>query len=117
MSGISFACRVNVSGGASVQGDVFDDRGVQVPLGRWVGNCSAPMRLHWLLPGNWSLEVNATDDAGNSNPVPTTTRWSVAFQPNTPYVRFTAGALGLTNRNTTRFQLTTLVVRGQQPFY
>lgn len=83
----------------------------QVPLGRWVTNCSAPLSVHWLLPGNWSLEINATDEAGNTSPTPATARWRVAFEPNTPYVRFTAGTLGVTNRNSTRFQLTTLSVR------
>lgn len=69
------------------------------------------MRLHWLLPGNWSLEVNATDEAGNVVPTPETARWRVAFEPNIPYVRFTTGTLGVTNRNATQFQLTTLTVR------
>lgn len=35
-SRVGFACRVNVSGGAAVQGDVYDDRGLQVRgLGSW----------------------------------------------------------------------------------
>lgn len=81
-------------------------------LGQWQRNCTAPQSFHWLLPGNWTLSINATDDAGNYASTPDTTSWRVVFEPSTQYVRFTGGAYGVSNRNSTRFSFRTLTVGG-----
>lgn len=95
-SAIQASCRLRVEGGAEQQGPVFDGAGREYPLGKWVEECKPPLRMHWLLPGSYSFQINASDEAGNWAGEPASRDWTVQFEPGTPYVRITGGLFGPT---------------------
>ena len=93
---VRFQCALSVADGADAQGETVFLGGINVlewGLGGALQNCSSPMAFHWLLPGRWTLAVQATDAAGNQADVSNYT-WTVAFDAAQPYTRLTNGLLG-----------------------
>lgn len=109
-SRVGYSCRLSVKGQAEGQQDVYDGADSQFPLGEWVPNCQPPLRLHWLLPGSWSFQVNATDAAGNWAENPASKDWAVEFEPGTPYARISSGVFGATSGDAGQFEFVVLEV-------
>lgn len=63
---VNYTCVLSVADGAAAQGTVY--YGEVNPAAWALGTqaaCASPAVFHWLLPGQWTLNVTATDAAGN----------------------------------------------------
>lgn len=89
----------------------FPNARAQYPPGEWVSGCEPPIRLHWLLPGSYRFEVNATDEAGNWADEPSAKEWRVELEPGVAYARLTDGLFGQTSSGGGEFAFVVLEVR------
>lgn len=91
-TGVRFTCTLSVSEPAALQPQVFTTAAnlsaQLVALGQPF-NCTSPLALRWLLPGDWRLEVVGWDAAGNAAP-PLELSWTVGLNEplNTRFVRW-----------------------------
>ncbi|KAK9839424.1 hypothetical protein WJX81_001331 [Elliptochloris bilobata] len=111
---VSFACMGDARPAPGVQQGALraltpEGPALSVPLtlGQWAP-CTPPMTLYWLLPGNWSFYVRATDAAGNAAAQPLQVSWNVRFVPEQPYARMVAGAFGPVNSAADSFEVQAL---------
>eukprot|EP00887_Chlorella_sp_A99_P001740 scaffold19.g1740.t1 len=93
--GVNFTCQLSVSEAHPLQAAVWegDVNTQQIVIGQPF-ECSSPLDFHWLLPGAWSVQVTATDAAGNTAPS-LSYRWLVALDSAKQYARLLSGPYGL----------------------
>lgn len=66
-------------------------------------NCTSPLYIPEMLPGQWQFEVVAKDAAGNVA-MPMTQSWTVALPPSTPTLRLTSGPALFVPRTAMQFE-------------
>ncbi|KAL4540584.1 hypothetical protein Ndes2526A_g03556 [Nannochloris sp. 'desiccata'] len=105
---VSYTCRVSVQGASSQQGDLVSGTSVAIPVEPDVlYNCTSPQTLAWLLPGQWTFAVEATDAAGNKAQ-PVGASWNVENYAAGPSVRVTSGPILRIPQRDVEFSLVTL---------
>lgn len=105
---VSYTCRANVQGPSPQQGDIVSGTSVVIPVEPNVPyNCTSPQTLAWLLPGQWTFEVEATDAAGNKAQ-PVAASWNVETTTAGPSVRVTSGPILKIPKREVEFSLVTL---------
>jgi hypothetical protein len=105
---VSYTCRVSVQDASPQQGDIVSGTSVAIPVEPNVPySCTSPQTLAWLLPGQWTFAVEATDAAGNKAQ-PVTASWNVVTATAGPSVRVASGPLLRIPKREVEFSLVTL---------
>jgi hypothetical protein len=106
---VSYTCRVSVANASPQQGEIVSGSSVAIPVQQGTSyNCTSPQTLAWLLPGQWTFAVEATDAAGNKA-TPVSAVWTVDVASTTqPSVRVTAGPVLKIPKREVKFSLATL---------
>eukprot|EP00210_Caulerpa_lentillifera_P000241 g234.t1 len=66
--------------------------------------CTSPQSFRGLTYGNWTFKVRGTDEAKNSQLVPTEYPWAIQFTPNVFYVRIKRAPLEVIPSSTLEFE-------------
>ncbi len=108
---VTFSCMLSVAGASPAQPAVQAGtvNSSPIALGAF-RNCTSPQTFHWLLPGAWTFQVQATDAAGNSAAQPLEYKWDVAFDAGQAYARLLGGPFALVKKTSIVFNVTALSV-------
>ena len=104
---VTFQCRLNFSG--SQDHSIWRQDGGVVTVGEWAP-CISPLSYNGLSFGRWSMEVMATDAAGNVERVVNPQEWNIVYNKDQLYARAVAGPLATVPSNMAVFEL--VVLRG-----
>ena len=105
---VTFSCQLNVANASPQQGSLSSGSTVALPVQFGEPfNCTSPQTMAWLLPGQWTFQVEATDAAGNAAP-PMMESWQVVLEPPGTHIRLTAGPILKIPKREVQFSFVTL---------
>jgi hypothetical protein len=105
---VSFSCQLNVVNASPQQGSLSSGSTFAEAIQfNEPFNCTSPQTMAWLLPGQWTFQVEATDAAGNKAP-PMTSSWQVAVESSITSIRLTAGPILKIPKREVTFSFVTL---------
>jgi hypothetical protein len=106
ITAVSFMCTLTSSSGSSSSSNESILAGTLVAKSRSSGipfNCTSPVYIPEMLPGQWQFEVVAMDAAGNVA-MPVGQSWTVALPSSSPSLRLTSGPALFVPRTAMKFE-------------